>query len=186
MDRMEQLAHLWNNIVDLPRLTGNGYRVLIDIAVNFDGRVTQEKFLKERSEWKRSSLSNTLRRLVESEMLLCKPIPKMRKMEYVINSELLEKKKEIFNLQVDFETFLKIWDKVREMTFMSANTYRVFIDVLLFYTQVSPKELCEERKWKVSPTYASFKKMEEKNLLCCMKDGKQTIYKINKKLFLDL
>lgn len=184
MKDIVEIAYFWNNIVDLPRLNGNGYRIAIDIAINFEGHITQNQFLKERSDWNRTSVSNTLKRLVENEILLCTLIPKTRKIEYIINPKLYKRTGMAFELQVDYLTFVKIWNEIREMTFMSSNNYRVFLDVLLFWSQVSPVDLCQKRQWKISPTYASFKKLAEKNLLICTKKGKTTMYTVNKNFLL--
>lgn len=180
--KIEQIVHLWNNIVDMPRLNGNGYRVLLDIVVNFNGNVTQKEFLEKRV-WKQSSVSNTLARLVQNEYLLCKQIPRTRKIEYVINPMLLKLNNVEKKANVDLCTFIKIWDIIRELSFMSSNNYRVFIDILLFYDKVSPAEICKKREWKVSPTYASFKKLYENELLLCVMEQGQTMYSINKKYF---
>lgn len=182
IENIEQIVCLWNNIVDMPRLNGNGYRVLLDIALNFEGHATQKEFLDKRA-WKQSSVSNTLAKLVEYEFLLCRQIPKSRKMEYVINPILMERQKKIEGVCVDKPTFVNTWNKIRELSFMSSNNYRVFIDVLLFYEKVSPAEICKKREWKISPTYASFKKLYENQLLLCDMEKGQTVYSVNKEYF---
>lgn len=181
---IEQVVHLWNNIVEMPKLSGNGYRTLIDIALNFGGHTTQRGFLETRG-WKLSSIANTLKRLIENEFLLCKQIPKTSKMEYVINPMLFECNCEQETAKVDIDTFIRVWDIIRELTFMSSNTYRLFIDVLLFYEKVSPAEFLKKRAWKVSPTYASFKKLHENGLLRCEMEQGQTMYYINKEYFFE-
>lgn len=180
--KIEQVVYLWNNIVDMPRLNGNGYRVLLDIAINFNGNATQKEFLEKRA-WKQQSVSNTLGRLVQNEYLLCKQIPRTRKIEYVINPMLLKPNDIQEEVNIDLCTFIKTWDIIRELSFMSSNNYRVFIDILLFYDKVSPAEICKKREWKVSPTYASFKKLYEHELLLCVMERGQTMYSVNKKYF---
>ena len=179
---IEQIVYLWNNIVDKPRLNGNGYRVLLDIVISFGGNVTQKEFLEKR-EWKPSSVSNTLTKLVQNEYLLCKQIPRTRKMEYIVNPILLKPNKKQGTTHIDLYTFMRIWNIIRELSFMSSNNYRVFIDILLFYDKVSPAEICKKREWKVSPTYASFKKLYENELLSCVVEQGQTMYSVNKKYF---
>ncbi len=180
--KIEQVVYLWNNIVDMPRLNGNGYRVLLDIAINFNGNTTQKEFLEKRA-WKQQSVSNTLGRLVQNEYLLCKQIPRTRKIEYVINPMLLKPNDIQEEVNIDLCTFIKTWDIIRELSFMSSNNYRVFIDILLFYDKVSPAEICKKREWKVSPTYASFKKLYENELLLCVMERGHTMYSVNKKYF---
>lgn len=180
--KIEQIVYLWNNIVDMPRLNGNGYRVLLDIAINFNGNVTQKEFLEKRA-WKQPSVSNTLGRLVQNEYLLCMQIPRTRKMEYVINPMLLKPNNVQKKVNIDLCGFIKVWDIIRELSFMSSNNYRVFIDILLFYDKVSPAEICKKREWKVSPTYESFKKLYEHELLLCVMERGQTMYSVNKKYF---
>lgn len=180
--KIEQVVYLWNNIVDMPRLNGNGYRVLLDIAINFNGNTTQKEFLEKRA-WKQQSVSNTLGRLVQNEYLLCKQIPRTRKIEYVINPMLLKPNDIQEEVNIDLCTFIKTWDIIRELSFMSSNNYRVFIDILLFYDKVSPVEICKKREWKVSPTYASFKKLYENELLLCVMERGHTMYSVNKKYF---
>lgn len=179
---IEQVECIWNNIVDMPRLNGNGYRLLLDICINFQGHTTQKEFLEKR-KWKQSSVSNTLTKLVQYEFLLCRQIPKTKKMEYYVNPALMQKRKKHRKICVDFDTFVIVWNEIREYSFMSSNNYRIFIDVLLFYEQVSSVELCEEREWKLSSTYASLKKLYEHQLLLCNMEQGQTMYSVNKKYF---
>lgn len=175
MISIKEFEVFWNTIGDKARLNGNGYRVLVDMAL-YGYSTTQKQFL-ERRKWKQASVSNTFKRLYDEKFLSCKL--EDRKIIYVLNEELFkEKRQEKIDIVIDIQTFFKVWDVIIEKSEFSANSYRVFIDILL-YGATTQKDLWERRGWKIAGVSATFRKLYDMNLLTLHEEKGQKIYSAN-------
>ena len=175
MNSIEKFEVFWNIIGDKTRLNGNGYRILVDMALY--GYCTTQKQFMERRNWKQSSVSNTFKRLYDEKFLLCEL--EERKIVYKIDEKLFEEnRKEKKSIVIDMDTFSKVWNVIIEMTELSANSYRVLIDILL-YGATTQKELWERRNWKIAGVSATFNKLYEMNLLTLEEKKGQKIYTAN-------
>lgn len=175
MNSIEKFEVFWNIIGDMALLNGNGYRVLVDMALY--GYCTTQKQFMERRKWKQSSVSNTFKRLYDEKILLCKLDG--RKIVYTIDEKLfIDNRNEKKSIVIDMQTFSKVWNVIIEMTELSANSYRVLIDVLL-YGATTQKELWERRDWKIAGVSATFNKLHDMNLLVLNEKKGQKIYTAN-------
>ena len=165
----------WHNVGDMSRINGNGYRVLIDIALH-NCETTQKGFI-ERRRWNRTSISKTFKRLYEEHFLYCKLDG--REIVYAINEDLF-KNDECYQrvIKIDYNSLIKIWNVICEMNELSANCYRVFLDVLI-YGETTQKELWERRGWKIAGVSATFNKLYDMNLLILDEKKGQKIYTAN-------
>ena len=68
MNSIEKFEVFWNIIGDKTRLNGNGYRILVDMALY--GYCTTQKQFMERRNWKQSSVSNTFKPVSYTHLLL--------------------------------------------------------------------------------------------------------------------
>lgn len=175
MNDIKNFEVFWNTIADKTRLNANGYRVLVDMAL-YGYCTTQKQFLERRC-WKQSSVSNTFKRLYDEKFLICKL--EGRKIIYELNEELFEdKRKENKSVVIDIQTFSNVWNTIIEKTELSANSYRVLIDILL-YGATSQKDLWEMRGWKIAGVSATFRKLYDMNLLLLHEEDGKKIYSAN-------
>lgn len=175
MNDIKNFEVFWNTIADKTRLNANGYRVLVDMAL-YGYCTTQKQFLERRC-WKQSSVSNTFKRLYDEKFLICKL--EGRKIIYELNEELFEdKRKENKSVVIDIQTFSNVWNTIIEKTELSANSYRVLIDILL-YGATSQKDLWERRGWKIAGVSATFRKLYDMNLLLLHEEDGKKIYSAN-------
>lgn len=79
---VKEYGEIWYLIGDLPRLNGNGYRLLNHLL--FEGASTQIQISETRA-WRFSSVSNTMRRLYEMGLVECSA--KDKKFVYSFNYE---------------------------------------------------------------------------------------------------
>lgn len=174
---IQKFERLWHIIGDKERLNGNGYRVLIDIALNCNGATTLQKFVERRKDWNPSSIGKTLRRLNDEDFLCCKL--EGRKIVYVVNEELYNASdKSKLNIYVDLDTLYKVWERIANMNELTANGYRVFLDVLL-YGETNQYELWTRRKWPSTSVNKTFNKLENVGLFTSKEKNQQKIYSAN-------
>lgn len=182
MISIKEFEVLWNIMADKVRLNGNGYRILIDFAL-YGGHISQQQYLERRS-WSQASVSNTFKRLYDENFLLCEL--EGRKVVYLLNTELFKNgictKKDVV---IDIETFVKVWDVIIEISALSANSYRVLIDILL-YGATTQKGLWERRGWKIAGVSATFRKLHDMNFLILHEETGQKIYTANINYILSL
>lgn len=179
---VKEYAKIWYLIGDLPRLNGNGYRLLNHLL--FEGANTQTQISEIRS-WKFSSVSNTMRKLYEMGLVECSA--KDKKFVYSFNynwvNENIDKALSVINGQLEINKELnedllrKLIYKVSDMSQMTANCYRVYGDVLM-YGPTTRKALYERRQWKVAGVNRCFQKLMEWGLLECFKEKGQEIYSV--------
>lgn len=176
---VKKYGEIWYLIGDLPRLNGNGYRLLNHLL--FEGASTQIQISETRA-WKFSSVSNTMRRLYEMGLVEC--FAKDKKFVYSFNycwaNENLDKALPVVNGELEINKELndnllrKIIYKVSDISQMTANCYRVYGDVLM-YGPTTRKEVYERREWKIAGVNQSFQKLIDWGLLECEKEnGKDT------------
>ena len=177
---VKEYGEIWYLIGDLPRLNGNGYRLLNHLL--FEGASTQIQISETRA-WKFSSVSNTMRKLYEMGLVECSA--KDKKFVYSFNydwaNENIDKALSVANGQLEINKELsedllrKIIYKVSDMSQMTANCYRVYGDVLM-YGFTTRKELYERRQWKIACVNRIFQKLLELGLLECKKENGKDIY----------
>lgn len=174
---MQEFGVIWNRLADMNRLNGNAYRILFHLL--FEGGGTQTEISTARN-WKFSSVSNTLRRLYDIGIV--NVVVKDRKMMYVFNfdEELLTNDSHngiSINDELTKEILRKKLKDVSEITTMSANLFRVYVDILL-YGCTTRKELWERRGWKIDGVNKAFQKLMEMNLLKCEKKDNKNVYSV--------
>ena len=177
---VKEYAVIWYLIGDLPRLNGNGYRLLNHLL--FEGANTQIQISEIRS-WKFSSVSNTMRKLYEMGLVECKA--ENKKFVYSFNydwvDENIEKALIVLNGQLQINKELNknllrdLIYTVSDMNQITANCYRVYGDVLL-YGPMTRKELYERRQWKIAGVNRCFQKLLEWGLFECRRENGQDIY----------
>lgn len=172
---IREFEKFWHNIGDKSRINGNGYRVLVEIVLN-GGVTTQRKFL-ERRDWNRTSVSKTFKRLYDEHFLYCDLDG--REIVYKVNQNLFcESNVEKRNIFIDVDMLCKVWNVICEMSELSANSYRIFIDILL-YGATTQKDLWERRGWKIAGVSATFRKLHDMNLLTLHEENGKKIYSAN-------
>lgn len=67
---MQKFEQLWNEVSEIGRITANGYRVYIQYCLS--GEMTQKQLLEKKTDWKVSSVSNTVRMLHSMGLLDCR------------------------------------------------------------------------------------------------------------------
>ncbi len=158
---IEDFETFWNNVGDKSRLNGNGYRILIDLALY--GSCTQKEF-RERRNWEKGSISKSFKRLYEEGFLYCL-LKEDRKILYCINKELFNERQGCCSrIAIDMPTFLRVWNVIIENTKLSANTYRILLDIVI-YGATTQSELCERRRWIQSSVNTAFKKLSDMKLI---------------------
>lgn len=171
MITIDELKAIWYEIGDRPSFSSNGYRIYLELLLN--GSATQSQLCKNR-EWKKTSVSSAMAKLYDNQFVSCKL--NNRKIEYYVNKDILDiDYTRKFPETVDLETFKKLWKIVSDMNQMSANLFRVYIDVLL-YGETTPKALWETRSWKITGVSESFRKLYSLGLLNCKEINGKRIY----------
>lgn len=144
MDILE-FANIWNVIGDMPRMTANAYRIYIELCI--EGESSQSVLCKKYN-WHKAGISNSMKALYDMNLVDCKLVN--RKIVYYIKKESLGMAEEnILSINIDMDTFRRLWKTVANMSQMSANCFRVYIDICL-YGATTQKELWERRGWKIA------------------------------------
>lgn len=168
---MKEFEAIWNRVGDMPRVSSNGYRIFLDLLLN--GPATQSQ-LCTRNNWIKTSVSSAMSKLYEEKLVDCQL--SNRRIEYFANvSELEIDENRDYTEIIDMKTFRKLWKIVSDKNEMSANLFRVYIDVLL-YGSTTPKALWERRNWKITGVSESFRKLYDLGLLNYIEENGRKIY----------
>lgn len=175
---INDFAKIWNVVGDMSRMTANAYRIFIALCV--EGESTQSNLCK-RYNWLKSSVSESTKKLYDMKLVDCKIVN--RRITYFVDEKKFDLDIEMCpSVSMDMKTFKILWDKVADMSKMSANCFRVYIDICL-YGATTQKELWERRGWKIAGVSGCFQKLYDWGLLICNNENGKKIYSV--KLDLD-
>lgn len=167
---------VWEQIGNSTMINGNGYRVLVELLLN--GETTQTELSKRRN-WKFSSVSNSMRKLYDMKLVDCKA--KNRKLVYFATIDTTEVSPNLKEPIIDMQTFRNLWYIVSDMSQMTSNCFRVYIDICL-YGETTQKQLWERRDWKIAGVSSCFNKLYSWGLLECTEVNGNRIYSVKTNL----
>lgn len=167
---IEEFERIWHMVGDMSRVSSNGYRILVELCLY--GESTQKQLCDKRN-WLQSSVSMAMTKLYENNLVKCKA--ENRKMVYYVNPDLKLGKGEDKDIKIDMPTFCALWNCVSDISAMSANCFRVYIDICL-YGNTTQKELWERRNWKISGVSKTFHKLYDLGVLNCEEKNGRKIY----------
>lgn len=156
---IEEFERIWHMVGDMSRVSSNGYRIFVELCLY--GESTQKQLCDKRN-WLPSSVSMAMTKLYENNLVKCKA--ENRKMVYYVNPDLKVNKGENKDIKISMSTFSVLWKYVSDLSSMSANCFRVYIDICL-YGATTQKALWERRNWKISGVSKTFHKLYELGLL---------------------
>lgn len=163
---------IWNKVGDMSRVSSNGYRILVELCLH--GESTQKKLCDNR-KWLQSSVSMAMTKLYENGLVRCKA--ENRRMVYYVNPELELNDDSDRVIKIDMETFCTLWKYVSDLSSMTANCFRVYIDICL-YGETTQKELWERRNWKISGVSKTFHRLYDLGLLNCREENGRKVYSV--------